>query len=161
MTLKRAPHRIIFTELARSEAWKPFACLFFFLFFPLFQIVIRCTPPPLRPASFLPPPPPPTLSLSISLAASWFIIPVIQRSHHSAAESGVLFRRVPLSARRAANSRPLEACCHFHSQIWLLQRNGSHIAPHPTRRAELNTSLLVVTAWLICLHKDWWTPTQP
>lgn len=155
LTLKRALHRIIFTNRIKHDRKQHKSLLCMFVFF-LFEIVMCCTPPPLSPATFLLPPPN-SSSLRLS-CSSWFIIPVIQWSHHSAAESSMLFCRVPLSARHAANSRPLEACFHFHSQIWLLQRNGSHIIPHPTRCAELNTSLLVVTAWLNCLHKDWWTP---
>lgn len=153
MILKTAPHRILFTNRIKHNQKlniKAFVCFCHILFLPN---CCMCTPPPLNPAST-----PLSKPFSLHLSISWVIIPVIQWRHHSAAESSMLFCRAPLSVRHAANSRPLEACCHFHSQISLLQRNGSHIIPHPTWCAELNTSLPVFTGWLISLHKDWWTP---
>lgn len=79
-------------------------------------------------------------------------MPVIQWRRHSAAESSMLFaghqRRLCLRGTLLPAGL-LDACCHFHSQIWLLRRNESHIIPHPTWGAEMNISLLLFTARLI------------
>lgn len=149
-----APHRIPFTnriEHHQKPNIKAFVCFCHILFLPN---CCMCTPPPLNPAST----PLPNLSLSISPPAVESLFLLFSEGIIVPLKAACCFCRAPLSVRHAANSRPLEACCHFHSQIWLLQRNGSHIIPHPTWCAELNTPLLVFTAWLLSLHKDWWTP---
>lgn len=58
----------------------------------------------------------------------------------------------PLSWRHAATSRLSDACCHFHSQIWLLQWNESHIITlHVGCRSEYPPPSPFLTAWFISL----------
>lgn len=108
-----------------------------------------------------PPPPPPFNPFSLHLSSgSWFIMPVIQWRRHRAVESSMPF--TGHQRRLCLRGTLLPAGLWMLVAISTLKfdccREMKAISYRTPRGVQKWIFLLLFTACLICLFKDWWTP---